>query len=82
MNNDHIDIPIDNLEMTESPGIYRVRPNKAFLNWVARNSLILIVEPTKEQYEQWKKVATERPESWEATVLSHPSNQHLFARVR
>ena len=76
--NDYIDIPVENLEKTTTPGVMRVKPTEAFLKWVAHQKLILIVPPTREQYAEWKHLATEKPDSWHAKVLALPENQELF----
>lgn len=82
MSKDSIEIPIADLEPTGTPGVHRVKPSPAFLAWVASQGLILIVPPTQEKYEQWKVIATEKPESWEAKVLHHPDNQDLFKELK
>ena len=79
---DYIEIPIEQLEKTETPGVMRVKPTESFLKWVAHQRLILIVPPTKEQYNEWKRLAAERPDSWHAKVLALPENQDLFSEFK
>lgn len=76
--NDFIDIPIEDLEPIGTPGMFRVKPTPTFLAWAQRQRLILIVPPKKEDYQEWKRIASEKPDSWYAQVLALPENQELL----
>ena len=79
--NDSFDMTKEDIKPTSTPGVFKVEPSPSFRAWIAHQKLILIVEPTKEDYAEWKRIAAEKPDSWHAKVLALPENQDLFARL-